>query len=1020
MKKSLRFFGKVNMLLLGAIFTFSQSFAQQFQFSTSANQAQHNHDEKCAHVILEKKLEQEMGYFGSKPFFESWIDDKIEARKSKPAILARTNEDPMLIPVVVHVIHSGEAEGQGTNIPTAQILEQIRILNEDFQRLNADAANTPSEFLPVAGSTNIEFILAKQDPSGLPTNGITRTQGPKASYNPNTDVTVIAQVEHWNSEEYMNMYVVPLTTPFIGYSSFPISDLPGLNFPASSALTDGVVIDYRYFGTGGNATSASLGRTATHEVGHFFGLRHIWGDGGCEADDFVEDTPLQDNSNNSCSPTVTRFSCDSNDMIQNFMDYTPDACMNLFTAGQVERFEVVLANSPRRVTLINNRATQDPILSDNDLAISKILEPGDYTCDPLIQPSIVLLNAGNNRLTSGRVEMRRNGTLLESKRFSFNLLTGQTATVGFNSFSISGDTNEIEFRITETNDGADANPLNNSLTASPELQRPIALPYEADLSSFPEPWTIENPDGAITWEIVNQTVSGTAQQLIYINNYEYEAPGQLDYFISPIIDLGVYPNAQLVFEVAHAPYDQSGFQDELTVAISADCGNTFDLANAPYDKSGQSLQTSASTLDEFFPTQDSQFRTELVNLSDFADLGSVRVALIAGNNYGNNVFIRNIRILPNEEFNYNLQLNSLLSPSPISDGTHESENVQITNTGNLPISTFLFSKSTNDSNPLTLVASGANFEPNESFTLQSEVSTENGKNEIFVKISRPNFDQNGNNADSLNRYALVDSSVVTVPWRENFEGENGISPWLAINPESDAEGWEMISNTGTAINSSYTLPSGAAGQSYWLGTPIFDLSSSPQASIFFDAGTLGANENARLRLLASVDGGLTYSEVWSARGAELVNQNLDPTNPNSLGTGTRKYVDLSEFAGTGSTKVRLAFVADGISPTDNPLYLDNIELFLRANPNPVIPAEGRMVLFPNPATEVFNLAFNLPAYEEVNIQVISVTGAVLQDINYPNTLNQTYTFSTDLFSKGVYIVKVTSNSIRETRRLLIN
>lgn len=1020
MKKGLRFFGKINMLLMGAIFTFSQSFAQQFQIIPTINPSHQHHDEKCAHVILEKKLEQEMGYFGSKPFFESWIDDKIEARRNRPSMLAKTNVDHLLIPVVVHVIHSGEAEGQGTNIPTSQILEQIRILNEDFQRMNADAANTPAEFLPVAGSTNIEFILAKQDPSGLPTNGITRTQGPQTSYNPNTDVTVIAQVEHWDSEEYMNVYVVPLTSPFIGYSSFPISDLPGLNFPASSSLTDGVVIDYRYFGTGGNASSSSLGRTATHEVGHFFGLRHIWGDGGCEADDFVEDTPLQDNSNNSCSPSVSRFSCDSNDMIQNFMDYTPDACMNLFTAGQVERFEVVLANSPRRVTLINNRATQDPVLSDNDLAISKILEPGDYTCDPLIEPSIVLLNAGNNRLTSGRVEMRRNGTLLESRRFTFNLTTGQTETVSFNSFSISGNTNEIEFRITQTNDGADSNPANNILSASPALQQPIDLPYQADLSGFPAPWTIENPDESTTWEVINRTVSGTAQSLVYINNYEYEAPGQLDYFISPIIDLGLYPNAQLVFEVAHAPYDQSGFQDELTVAVSADCGNTFDLVNAPYQKSGQSLQTSEPTLDEFFPTQDSQFRTELVNLSGFRDLGTVRVALIAGNNYGNNVFIRNIRILPNEAYRYDLRIDRMLTPSPISDGTHSSENVQITNTGNLPISTFLFTKSANNSNPVTLIASGANVDPNESFTLESEVSTREGKNGLFVKTSRPNFDQNGNNADSLTRYVLVDSARVSVPWRENFEGVNGISPWLSINPESDSEGWTLVSSAGTEINDSYSLSSGTAGQSYWLGTPIFDLSSSPQASVFFDAGTLGANGNAKLRVLASTDGGVTYSEVWSASGTELTNQNLDPSDPASLGVGSRKFVDLSEFAGTGSSKVRIAFVAEGMTSADNPIYLDNIELFLRANPDPVIPAEGRMVLFPNPATDVFNLAFNLSAYEEVNIQVIAVTGAVIHDINYPNTLNQTYTFSTDLFAKGVYIVKVTSNSIRETRRLMIN
>src|SRR5690606_16479083 len=119
-------------------------------------------------------------------------------------------------------------------------------------------------------------------------------------------------------EDYMNIWVVPLQAPYLGYSSFPISELPGLNFPPNTRETDGVTIDYRVFGKGGNALSSSEGRTATHEIGHFLGLRHIWGDAnGCEVDDFVEDTPLQNQANNNCVGSP-RISCDSRDMIENF------------------------------------------------------------------------------------------------------------------------------------------------------------------------------------------------------------------------------------------------------------------------------------------------------------------------------------------------------------------------------------------------------------------------------------------------------------------------------------------------------------------------------------------------------------------------------------------------------------------------------------------------------------------------------------------------------------------------------
>ena len=1025
MKKGLRVIDKASMLLLGALFVFSSGFAQQsqtFELTNQLNQTNsHTHREQCGHVIIEQKMEKELGYFGSKPFFEKWINDKIEDDTFQSQILSRTNADLIQIPVVVHVIHTGASEGVGTNVPESQILEQIRILNEDFQRLNADAVNTPAEFLPFAGQINIEFVLAKQDPSGLPSDGITRTQGSKSSYDPNNDATLLAQLIQWDPNEYMNMYVAPLLSPYIGYSSFPVSDLPGLEGAPSSALTDGVVIDYRYFGTGGSAVTASLGRTATHEVGHFFGLRHIWGDGGCGVDDFVEDTPLQDNSNNACSANVSRFSCDSNDMIQNYMDYTPDACMNLFTQGQVERFEVVLANSPRRVTLINNRATQEPILAQNDLAIARIIEPGDFVCDAVINPSIEILNAGENVLTSGRVELRRNGVLVESKRVTFNLTTGESEIVNFNQLTLVGPTNNLEFRITQANNVTDEVTTNNSLTVSPVLEQPITLPYSADLSSFPSPWSISNPDELMTWEKNSLTISGTVQDLAYVRHYEYDAQGQLDYYISPIINLAQYPNAQLVFEMAYAQYDQDGFTDRLLVAISQDCGNTFDIANAPYNKSGQLLETSPATLDEFIPTDDSQFRTELVNLSEYSDLGSIRLAFITENSYGNNIYIKNIRILPNEEFNYDISIDSIVSPTPISDGKNEAEVVTLTNRGNLPFSSFLYSTSTNDAGTQTYVASGITVQPGESFNVSTPNSTSTGKNKLEFVASLPNFDQNGNNSDSIEEYVIVNEDSIQAPWRQNFNNSTALTPWQTINPESDDQSWTVSSvSMGEGPNNVARLSTVKNGESYWLGTPIFDLSVSRQASIFFDLSAGQVGPNTTLKVLASDNGGNDYTEVWAASGADLSTVSVGESNPNSTGDYVRKFINLTEFAGSGKTAVRLAFVVENGSTSDSPIYLDNIELFLNANPEPVIPAVGMSLIYPNPARDVFNVAFNLQDFEDVTIQVISSTGALVQEIEYPGTLNQTYSFSTQLFSKGVFIVKISSNTIRETKRLIIN
>lgn len=1023
MRKGLRFFGVI-LFLLGLLFFSTSAYGQKITTldvtQNFGSVSSHTHSEKCAHSLIETMIEKEMGYFGSKAFFEDWINTKIQIKQSTPQIL-RTQEGPRLIPIVVHVIHNGSSVGSGANIPDSQIFEQIRILNEDFRRLNADANRTPAEFLPVAADSNIEFVLAKQDPNGLPTTGIVRLLGTKNAYDPNTDATLIGQLSQWNPEEYLNMYVVPLVQPFIGYASFPISNLPGLNFSPTPSIIDGVTIDYRFFGVGGNATSASRGRTATHEVGHFFGLRHIWGDGGCGVDDFVTDTPLQDNSNNVCNANPSRFSCESNDMIQNYMDYTPDACMNLFTRGQVDRFNIVLANSPRRVTLVNNRATQNPILSDRDLALFRIIQPVDALCELIISPQVEVLNAGSMNVTSARIEFIRNGTVVESRRFTFNLKTGEKAILTFSPIELAVGNNQLEFKITQVNDQTDQNAENNSKTSSPVLQGEINLPYTFSVQNFPSDWVINNPDQSFTWERRNVTINGQIQPVVFIRHYEYEGPGQLDYFISPIVDLAKYPNAQLAFEVAHAPYNQAGFQDELIISVSEDCGSNFDLVNVNYRKSGTRLETSAPTLDEFIPSSNAQFRTELFNLKDFQALGKVRISITTRNSYGNNIYLRNIRILPSEELRYDVKVEEILKPTPISSGNHKEELIRVSNTGNLPFSKFLFTRTTNSLISETYLVSEINLAPGEKLDLDINNSTNDGKNRLRYSTREANFDQNPKVPFILSRYHLENPDTIPVPWRQNFNISTNLSPWLTINPENDLPSWTIVPITnGTGSNNVARLENGIAGNSYWLGSPSFDLRGTRQASVFFDLAAGQVGHSTRLSLLASSDGGITYSAVWSAVGQELATVSAGGANPNSSGDYKRIFVNLTPFAGANASAVRLAFVLNIEGNTNGPVYLDNIELFLNANPNPVIPGQGSSILFPNPAREFFNLAFNLPVREEVTVQVISATGAVVHEVAYPGTLNQTYTFSTQLFSTGVYIIRINSNSLQEIKRLIIN
>lgn len=250
-----------------------------------------------------------------------------------------SNKGVIVIPVVIHVLYNSSFH----NISDAQVYSQIDVLNADFRRKNTDASNTPSIFLPVAADVEVEFCVAHQTPTGTWTNGITRTYTSKTSFDLNTDDAKFDSkggIDAWDRNKYLNLWVVPEIKDgpsggILGYAQFP----------GGPASTDGVVIGYRYFGNTGSVSSPyNKGRTATHEVGHWLSLFHIWGDdnGSCSGSDQVSDTPNQADYNSNC-PTFPHPSCgNTSDMFMNYMDYTDDQCMNIYTQGQKQRMLATL------------------------------------------------------------------------------------------------------------------------------------------------------------------------------------------------------------------------------------------------------------------------------------------------------------------------------------------------------------------------------------------------------------------------------------------------------------------------------------------------------------------------------------------------------------------------------------------------------------------------------------------------------------------------------------------------------
>ncbi len=310
---------------------------------------------RCSFSEMNALIHQANPGLPNEASFEQWINRaKLQVSPVRSVVT---------LPVVVHILHDGSSVGLGYNLSSARVQSQIDVLNKDFRRLNSDTTNTPSQYLSVASDLEVEFRLATRGPDGLPLKepGINRIDKIAAGWDAGAvSVSYVnSQIKaetQWDPELYINIWVVPLSANKLGSAQFPQqSGLQGLNYN-NAANTDGLVITTNAFGVNPAYSPYNLGRTATHEMGHFLGLRHIWGDGGCGFDDYCGDTPASDQSHLGCQAGVQ--SCGSRDMVENFMDYSDDGCMNLFTEDQKSRVMAVLQFSPRRANLANSdRAT---------------------------------------------------------------------------------------------------------------------------------------------------------------------------------------------------------------------------------------------------------------------------------------------------------------------------------------------------------------------------------------------------------------------------------------------------------------------------------------------------------------------------------------------------------------------------------------------------------------------------------------------------------------------------------------
>ncbi|GAC1424036.1 MAG: hypothetical protein NVS9B7_16990 [Flavisolibacter sp.] len=569
--------------------------------------------------------------------------------------------------VVIHLIANDSTQSLATD---AVLFSQIDVLNEDYNAANADSVRIPPAFKKLFGNMGLVFQLARTDPDGLPTNGIERRinniRFDLNNYD-NAKSFETGGLDGWDPAQYINIWVGDFASNsgLLGISVFP-------GDPRPTSL-HGILCDFRAFGRGASYlfSNYNTGKTVSHELGHFFNLIHIWGDGvgDCLASDFPnappgqDDTPNQGNftSGNPDVPgkgTVVTDPCSPAPpgiMYQNYMDYTDDVALVMFTNGQVSRMQTALRNSPDRNPLLNSSAFHPPVVYSYDARLKKILSPrlNFVYCNQQINPTIKLRNQGTNTITTIAITTVINN-ISSTSSYMVNLPYNTDTLLVLHTLQGAMGNNFLVVYSTLPNGQIDQNPINDTVKSNFKVKPVMALPNHVeegfDSPLFPpQNWDVFNPNKDMTWQW-NANYGANKIGSAWINDFNNPSFGHYDDLVLPNYSFQNKDSIFLNFHVAAAvfsdPKTTSIPLDTLAILLSKDCGNTYKTI---YKKWGVALQTTsqptvADTI-EFFPNSNN-WRNDSVNIGQWLDHSEnqFQLAFRFTGNFENNLFLDDIGI----------------------------------------------------------------------------------------------------------------------------------------------------------------------------------------------------------------------------------------------------------------------------------------------------------------------------------------------------------------------------------------
>lgn len=945
--------------------------------------------------------------------FENWLSTKLQQRQNK----AKSPFAPIYqIPVVVHVFHKGEPVGNGVNLSEERIKGQIDSLTADFRRMNADAVNTPSEFLPVAADVEIEFVLAKQDPLGNPTNGIVRLQGSRNTYRASSHRPLLRSESSWPAEHYLNIYVVDLQT-FIGYASFPLIDLNGITNDSNDYKFDGVLVDFEYFGVNPSTpTFDSYGRTLTHEIGHWLGLRHIWGDGNCSADDFVTDTPLANDDNGDYTSPCTFPNPDDTqvcvegepEMFQNFMDYTDDICMNLFTQGQKTRMRTVMDNAINRLSLTTSPGLLEPPKFSNDLAASNILSPKYGECNTNIIPIVRIENHGSTEVTSYEVQLYIDGSPDGSPQTVITTLAPLSSdTVTFSAKSLSSAPSSVSFEITNVNGGIDGNASNNFISRDIVSTSSANLPFSEDFEGSIELLGVNG--NVYPWEVTTAPKNTTTNQAFIFKAHENTIWfGESTVFKTPVFDLTGLPSGDLQFSYAHAN-PMGAFYDGLMVKASIDCGETF--PDIIFSSFGPNLATATETATFFTPANPLEWIDTLISITNYRDIDGVQFAFVGINGSGNNIYIDDIGVVETNLFENDIKPTNLNAPL-ITCAESSELDLRIRNVGSQVISSFDVKYHVNG-DTITTSFTGLNIASKDYATVNINANNLNeGENTVGAEITTVNGVSDESIIENTveimldrnvteDEYPLIVNFESTDSW--NITGAGSVSLFERV--ELDSEGVLLVNGFNAT----------ELGKTSWFISPKLNTGRLDSAGLYFRASYASRTGlNDRLQVLLSTNCGESYPTVLlDANSDSLATQTtISQWSPSSAADWKEYRLDLSHsFFFDENIRIAFVFTPGG----GNDLFIDDISI--QGNEPPTY--QNVVRTFPNPASFKFNVGLNLPSKEAVTIRFLDISGRIIFEEQIENALNQILEYKAPS-QEGLYFIQVEGSAFNTSQKLFIS